>query len=154
MAATRKTPARFDHINKQIILYKWFAEKAQYTKNKEYRTLIGFTKDFPTYEVVIRNDIDANRNQEHYKGLTYEYMERYIRKYEPEVTREAVLKELEDKLFISECHSKGRRYPTIKKWFLEKYPDVAKFGMPDLKKKKSEKDKTNTNSELNISNAA
>ena len=28
---------------------------------------------------------------------------------------------------IAECHSV--RYPAIKKWFLETYPDVSKFGL-------------------------
>lgn len=149
MAKSRKIPAKFDHVNKQIILYKWFAEKAQYTKNKEYKTLIGFTADFPTYEVVIREDIDVNENQEHYKGLTYEYMKWYIGKYEPEETRDEVLAELDNKIDISKCHSKGRRYPAIKKWFLEKYPDVAKFGIPESDKDTDQKTEKQ-NEKINI----
>ncbi len=130
MAKARKNPARFDHENHEIVLYKWFAEKSKNPRNPEFKMLISYTTNFPTYKIVIRDDINVKETQEHYKGLTYEYMETYIRKYESEETKEAVLKEFSDKLFISECHSKGRRYPAIKKWFLDKYSEVAKFGMP------------------------
>ena len=41
-------------------------------------------------------------------------------------------KEFAEKRLISECHSKCHRYPVIKKWFLEKYPEVAQFGMPTV----------------------
>ena len=32
---------------------------------------------------------------------------------------------------ISECHGKAFRYPVIKQWFLNQYPEIAKFGMVD-----------------------
>lgn len=151
MAKVRKNPARFDHENHEIILYKWFAEKSKNPRNPEFKMLISYTTSFPTYKIVVRDDIDVNITQEHYKGLTYEYMETYIKKYEPKETKEAVLKEFEDKLFISECHSKGRRYPAIKKWFLEKYPEVAKFGMPS---EESQEEETNINAEPEFQKAS
>ena len=36
----------------------------------------------------------------------------------------------QNKLFISECHSKAYRYPEIKNWFLKKYPEIVNNGMP------------------------
>ena len=41
---------------------------------------------------------------------------------------------LDDQILISKCHSQRLRYPTIKKWFLAKYPDVAKFGIVEVAK--------------------
>ncbi len=119
MAKVRKNPARFDHENHEIILYKWFAEKSKNPRNPEFKMLISYTTSFPTYEIVIRDDIEVNSTQEHYNGLTYEYMKWYIGKYEQKETREKVLSELESRIDISKCHSKGRRYPAIKKWFAE-----------------------------------
>ena len=130
--AKSRTPVKFDHANNKIILYKWFEEKARYPKNDEYTMLANFIKSFPNYTITVRDDIKTNSKQEHYKGLKYDYMEKYIRRFEPEETREEVLKELEDRKFISQCHSKGHRYPTIKKWFLEKYPEVTTNGMPNI----------------------
>lgn len=138
MAKTR-TPVKFDHVNNQIILYKWFEEKARYPKNKEYKMLADFIKSFPNYTVTVREDIKTNSKQEHYKGLSYEYMENYIKRFEPVETRGEVLKELDDRIFITECHSKGHRYPAIKKWFLEKYPEIATNGMPIIVEQTLEK---------------
>lgn len=39
------------------------------------------------------------------------------------------LKIYDEKKLISECHSKARRYPVIKSWFLETFPEILKFGM-------------------------
>ena len=38
-------------------------------------------------------------------------------------------KEFEELKLISKCHRKGLRYPTIKKWFLETYPEIIEFGI-------------------------
>ena len=104
MAVTRKIPARFAHENHEIVLYKWFAEKSKNPRNPEFKKLISYTTSFPTYKIVIRDDIEVNANQEHYNGLTYEYMKWYIEKYEPKETREEVLSELESRIDISKCH--------------------------------------------------
>lgn len=77
--------------------------------------------------------------QEHYKGLTYGFMRDYIISHEQDPT--ASLAELDDMIGISKCHSLGKRYPTIKAWFLDRYPEVAKFGMgvDELAEKRDEK---------------
>lgn len=147
MAVTRKIPARFNHVTKEIVLYRWFAEKAEYPGTPEYKTLIAITNDFPTYSVVVRDKINKKEGQEHYNGLTYEYMKWYIEKYEPKETREEVLCELKYRIDISKCHSKGRRYPAIKKWFLEKYEAVKIFGMTDAEKEEFEEYKKQQASE-------
>ena len=40
--------------------------------------------------------------------------------------------EFDEMLLISQCHSKGRRYPVIKNWFLENYPEIRAFGMVEI----------------------
>lgn len=39
------------------------------------------------------------------------------------------IKALDAMIGNSKCHSQGKRYPSIKKWFLETYPEIAEFGM-------------------------
>ena len=56
-------------------------------------------------------------------------MENYITTHEDGENRILVLKEFAEMRLISECHSKCHRYPVIKKWFLDKYPEIAQFGM-------------------------
>lgn len=65
----------------------------------------------------------------YYKGLTYSYMRSYISTHEPKETLEEVLREFDEMILISQCHGRQLRYPTIKKWFLAKYPEVAQFGV-------------------------
>lgn len=112
--------------------------------------LANYMRSFPNYTITVRKDIKKNAKQEHYKGLTYEYMKTYIRKYEPIETRDSVLKELEDRIFISECHSTGHRYPAIKKWFLEKYPEVANGGKTFINATQEEHTNTSEETELKV----
>jgi hypothetical protein len=42
-----------------------------------------------------------------------------------------VLDDFYEKRLIAACHSQAFRYPVIKKWFLTRYPEVAKFGTVD-----------------------
>ena len=124
-----KNTLKLNHEKGQIVMDRTFAKKAENTMSAEYAHLQSVRRDYPNY-VVIRREIKPNPNKECWKGLTYEYMENYIIGHEGDDTRDLVLKEFAEKRLISECHSKCHRYPVIKKWFLAKYPEIAKFGMP------------------------
>lgn len=121
---------KLDHKNGLIVMDRVFAKKSENTMSNEYAHLQNVRRDYPTYTVV-RHTIKKNTSKETYKGLTYDFMRYYISKYEPKETKDAVKKELEDLIEISQCHAKARRYPTIKNWFLTKYPNVLMFGMTE-----------------------
>ena len=110
-----------------------FAKAAEDTFSPEYAHLQQVRKDYPLYQV-IRKTIEKNPKKETYNGLTYKYMEAYIATHEPEETRQKVLDEFEELRLISKCHAIGKRYPAIKKWFLEKYPQIAMFGVDESAK--------------------
>lgn len=104
-----------------------FAKMMQNPLSDEYAQLQKVRQDFPTFAVRTRQ-IKSNPHKDTYKGLTYEYMREYIILHTtPEKEAEAVA-EFDEMVLISKCHGKTLRYPTIKKWFLAKYPEVAKFG--------------------------
>ena len=111
-----------------IVMTRKFAVAASDPFTDEFRKLQEVRTAYPYFKVK-RHTIKKNPNKECYKGLTYEYMREYIKSHEPVVEREQVLATLEEKIQISKCHSNCHRYPTIKKWFLEKYPHVAIFGL-------------------------
>ena len=69
--------------------------------------------------------------------------------FPPEEEAEAVA-EFDEQLLISRCHSKARRYPAIKKWFLEKYPEVALFGMPVIEKEEENGSAANSEKVVNM----
>ena len=124
-----KNTLKVNHEDGIITMDRTFAKKAENTMSAEYAHLQNVRRDYPTYRV-IRRQIKPNPNKECWKGLTYEYMERYIKTHGTEDERKENLKEFEELRLISECHSRCKRYPTIKKWFLAKYPEIAEFGMP------------------------
>ena len=108
--------AKIDRTNKRIIMDRTFAKNAEIVGSEEYKILQACRRDYPTYTVV-RREIRRNPNQEHFKGLTYNYMESYILTHESRDTVKAVLEEFNEMLLISKAHSKAFRYPTIKSWF-------------------------------------
>ena len=121
-----KNTLKLDHAKRLVIMDKTFAKFAANTMSAEYAHLQQVRRDYPTYEVVQKR-IKKNATKECYRGLTYAYMESYI---ESHGTAE-VRYEFEEMRLIAQCHSKAFRYPTIKAWFLEQFPEVKKFGLKD-----------------------
>lgn len=104
-----------------------FAKMMQNPLSDEYALLQKIKMENPGF-TVCRRQIKTNPKKDTYKGLTYEWMRNHIATHEPEAVVEKKLKEFDEKVYISKCHGQSLRYPTIKKWFLAQYPDVAKFG--------------------------
>lgn len=117
-----------NHTNRTLVMDRTFAKYAANTRSEEYAHLQKVRQDYPDYQV-IRRQIKTNNNKETYRGLTYEYMEDYILTHGTPEEIKKNLKIYDEKKLISECHSKARRYPVIKSWFLETFPEILKFGM-------------------------
>lgn len=110
-----------------LVMDRTFAKKCRDIRSEEYEMLQRVRRDYPRYPAVVRR-IKRNTQKETYAGLTYAYMEAYIKAHEEGEAYEAVMAEYRELRLIAQCHAKSRRYPTIKKWFLSKYPAVAMFG--------------------------
>ena len=103
-----------------------FAKMMENPRSDEYELLQKIKMENPGF-TVSRRQIKSNPKKDTYKGLTYEYMKKYIKLHETKEEAEKVIAYLEDQILISKCHGQRLRYPTIKKWFLAKYPEVAQF---------------------------
>ena len=123
-----KNVLKIDFAKKQIVMDRTFAKNSADTRSEEYAHLQRVRCDYPTFTVTTRS-CQKNESKESYKGLTYEYMEHYILTHESQDTVLEVLDEFYELRLIAECHSKSRRYPAIKRWFLARYPEVAEFGL-------------------------
>jgi len=119
---------RIDHLNKAILISKSFAKAAMNPTSTEYKDLAEVMANHPDYAVNQRV-IKQNTNKETYAGLTYDYMRDYIILHSTPEEELAEIAEFDEMILISKCHAQARRYPTIKKWFLAKYPEVAEFGI-------------------------
>jgi hypothetical protein len=122
-----KNTLRVNHAQRVLVMDRTFAKLSVNVRYEEYAILQRARQDYPTYAVVTRR-IKRNPNRETYAGLTYHYMENYILTHEVGDATEQVMREYRELRLISECHSKARRYPAIKSWFLKKYPEIEKFG--------------------------
>lgn len=122
-----KNTLKVDHEKRLVIMDRTFAKYAENTMSDEYAHLQRVRKDYPNYDVVQRT-IRRNANKKTYNGLTYEYMEDYIMTHGSAELIKKNLHEFHEMRLISECHGKPFRYPVIKSWFLDKYPEIAKFG--------------------------
>ena len=123
-----KNSLKVNFLTGEIVMDRTFARLCANTNSIEYTHLQEVRRDYPEYKVVTRT-IKRNPNKETYKGLTYEYMQDYILRHESEDTALEVIKEFNELRTISRCHKRGMRYPTIKRWFLNKYPEIAEFGI-------------------------
>ena len=108
-----------------------FAKEMRNPLSEEYALLQRTRLDFPTFAVRTRQ-IKSNPHKDTYKGLTYEWMRNHIATHESEEVVEEKLNAFDEMVYISKCHRGSLRYPTIKKWFLKEYPDVAKFGTVEV----------------------
>lgn len=115
------------HAERAIVMNATFAKMSEDTRSDEYEFLQKVKMENPGF-TVCRRQIKSNPKKDTYKGLTYEWMRNHIATHEPKAVVEEKLKAFDEKIYISQCHGQSLRYPTIKKWFLAQYPDVAKFG--------------------------
>ncbi len=128
---------KVNYETETIEISKSFAKRAESPSNPEYANLKSIRIDNPNFKIIVKT-IKKNPSKKTYCGLTYAYMERYIKKHETGKRLEELLAELDEMLFIAECHSRKYRYPVIKKWFLDLYPDVKNFGIEKEEEETSE----------------
>ena len=118
-----KNTLKINHENRTLVMDRTFAKAASFVGSNEYNLLQDARRDYPSYQVTLRS-IKKKEDKESYRGLTYKYMEDYIRTHANAAPNMA---EFQQQLLLAKCHS--IRYPNIKNWFLAKYPEVKQFGL-------------------------
>jgi len=114
-----------DHENKKIRLPKAFAKASGKYGSEEYILLLEMKKDMPNYEVIV--ETTRKQPKDNYKGLTYDYMERYIKE---KPNHENILKKFNELRGISteyEAIMKKASYLQVKKWFLTTFPEIDEY---------------------------
>lgn len=119
----KSNPIKFDHSKKEFIINRTFAKKAYIYGTEEYNLLQKARQDFPNYSIATRAGIKKNPQKEAFKGLDYAFMEQY---FEYKKASDEIWKKYKYMRLMAGCHS--RRFPIVKKWFLELYPEVKNWG--------------------------
>lgn len=115
-------------FERKIVLTKKEMTAASRYGSDAYKALQEARRDNPGYEVVIVTRT-VKKERETYKGLTYEYMEQYIKTHDGEESstwRDYHIyrgKPIDPKDEIPVPYT----YREMRDWFLEKYEAVAKF---------------------------
>ena len=107
--------------NRTIEITKSFAAAAKYFGSQEYKMLQKARSHYPEYYVKVRS---AARKADHFKGLSFDFMEKYIKNHKEEL--------LSDFFILSGKNEKGEEqefaaaatYGEIKKWFLKQFPEL------------------------------
>lgn len=118
------------HETKTVLMNSVFDKAAKDTFSDEYAHLQRVREQNPGYLLEVRQ-IKRKANKLTYKGLTYERMREYIIRYTEDAKRTKLLADFDHLLDISYCQAKARRYPVIKKWFFEQFPEVKNFALVD-----------------------
>ena len=113
---------KINHFNKTIELTKAEANKAGKYGTEAYDQLIEVQHNFPEYRLeIVKAKVKTNDGL---KGLTFDYMESYIKKNgnEEQETAFADLRNAGDVMGVSSVS-----YGQIKKWFLEQFPEIMAY---------------------------
>ena len=73
-----KNTLKINHENRTLVMDRTFAKAASFVGSNEYNLLQDARRDYPSYQVTLRS-IKKKEDKESYRGLTYKYMEDYIR---------------------------------------------------------------------------
>ena len=113
---------KINHFNKTIELTKAEANKASKYGTEAYEGLIKAQRDFPEYRLEIAKA--KAKTNDGLKGLTFDYMESYIKKNgnEEQASAFADLRNAGDVMGASAVS-----YGEIKKWFLEQFPEIMAY---------------------------
>ena len=109
---------KVDFVTNTIVITKGFYEESLDITSEEYTTLQLVKMENPNMKVVVKSARSGNRKCD-YKGLTYEYMRKFIRIMDRE--NMIVFEEVIDH-YKKFGHTSGEAYQSVKDWFLENYP--------------------------------
>ena len=123
-----KNTLKIDYENKYIVMDRTFAKLVANTRSDEYAELQRVRKDYPDFKV-IRRTIKTNPNKQTYPHLTYAYMENYILHHIDADEVQEALSEYRELREIAKVYGKGKGYPVIKRWFLNRFEEIKEFGM-------------------------
>lgn len=111
---------------KTLEITKKFDKASSRYGSDEYKELQNALAQNAGFKVVVKSS--TSKKKESYKGLTYEYMEKYIKSHDEDGS---IMEEYKDLRGISEeakeACADSLSYHEMKEWFLSTYPAIKKF---------------------------
>lgn len=112
--------------NGTIEMSKKFAAAASNPFSDEYAQLNAVRRDYPKFKVVT---VSQKTTKPDFKGLTYDYMRKYIVKHDD--AEKSIMAEFEMLTATSEEATEllmeAASYHEVKTWFLDQFPEIKAF---------------------------
>ena len=115
---------------RSLNLTKTFAAKAAIFGTDEYKMLQEARRDYPGYKVNVMKSKagKTDKEQDIFKGLNYDYMEKYIEAYDDDGSIMAEYLDLRGKSAeAKELQAGSASYLEIRSWFLKTFPAIEAF---------------------------
>ena len=125
MAANFENSVRINRTTRTIEVTKSFDKAASRYGSEAYNALQQVRKDYPDFAVVVKT---VRTKADHFKGLTYDFMEKYIASHENADERMAEFNDLRAKSEDAQAFGfEALSYGEIKAWFFKNYPEIEAF---------------------------
>lgn len=116
---------RIIRTNRSIEVSKSFDKAASRFGTREYEAMQQVRKDYPDFAIVVKT---VRTKADHFKGLTYDFMEKYIASHDDAEARMAEFNDLrgtsdEAQAYGAAAHSYGE----VKAWFFKAFPEFEAF---------------------------
>ena len=124
--ATKKNGFVVCYEECKIELTQAFEKKARIWGSPEFDELKEAREAFPTYKIVVKPSQKKRKSSVHYNGLTYTYMETYIKAHNAELMNTFKVKQGK---YVEGMDAQPEKdsYGMILKWFLEQFPEIEEF---------------------------
>jgi len=118
---------RIDRVNKKLIISKGIAKEASVYGTAEYEALEELQNKYPIYDIQVQESKKrSSGKKDTLRGLTFEYMERFVEKNGTEEQKKE-LADLRNPVHDDGLTSKKTSYIGIRKWFLATFPQVLDY---------------------------
>ena len=117
--------------SRSLVLSKSFATKAAIFGTDEYKMLQEARRDYPDYKVTVGKTkaTKTDKEQDIFKGLNYDYMEKYIEAHDDE--EKSIMAEYLDlrgkSAEAKELQAGSASFLEIRSWFLNTFPAIEAF---------------------------
>ena len=117
-----------NYITMTIEMTKAESKAAGKIGTEEFKNMLSLMQQFPNYKIQVATRAATKKSCD-YKGLTYDYMKKYIQAHDDE--QKTIMAEFEtlrgESNEAKNALAESCSYQEIKEWFLNKFPAIKQF---------------------------
>ena len=116
-----------NYTNNTIEMTKAESKAASKVGTEAFKEVLNLMQQFPNYKILVVTKAATKKSCD-YKGMTYDYMEKYIMAHDEDQSIMEEYMVLRGKSSeAQDALAESLSYQEIKSWFLAKFPAIAEF---------------------------